>query len=217
MFQGHELDISIHSLRMEGDLLYLCMSLQFLQFQSTPSAWRETVVGVPAGGAYAISIHSLRMEGDQNAAFSLNIQSYFNPLPPHGGRPGFSVAHRPHGEISIHSLRMEGDGIIANKKEYQGISIHSLRMEGDLVQRELYTDNHHFNPLPPHGGRLPCREIPSGTTHFNPLPPHGGRQQNCTGKRFSFRLSLYNPAKKDAKDYILHPKKWFFSKKGRKI
>ena len=115
------------------------------------------------------------MEGDQNAAFSLNIQSYFNPLPPHGGRPGFSVAHRPHGEISIHSLRMEGDGIIANKKEYQGISIHSLRMEGDLVQRELYTDNHHFNPLPPHGGRLPCREIPSGTTHFNPLPPHGGR------------------------------------------
>ena len=74
-----------------------------------------------------------------------------------------------------------------------------------------------FNPLPPHGGRLTHVESPSVWRNFNPLPPHGGRQQNCTGKRFSFRLSLYNPAKKDAKDYILHPKKWFFSKKGRKI
>ena len=65
------------------------------------------------------------------------------------------------------------------------ISIHSLRMEGDPKTGTA---------LSPH-------------IYFNPLPPYGGRQQNCTGKRFSFRLSLYNPAKKDAKDYILHPKK----------
>ena len=65
------------------------------------------------------------------------------------------------------------------------ISIHSLRMEGDVRLWQA-------RPQKP---------------HFNPLPPYGGRQQNCTGKRFSFRLSLYNPAKKDAKDYILHPKK----------
>ena len=100
--------------------------------------------------------------------------------------------------ISIHSLRMEGDGgrLIQLATQLKIISIHSLRMEGD---------------------RWLEAKITAVPLDFNPLPPHGGRQQNCTGKRFSFRLSLYNPAKKDAKDYILHPKKWFFSKKGRKI
>ena len=55
-------------------------------FQSTPSAWRETLT--PSGGlrCHSISIHSLRMEGD---------------LCVHPGNPG--------GMISIHSLRMEGD------------------------------------------------------------------------------------------------------------
>ena len=136
--------------------------------------------------------------------------AHFNPLPPHGGR------------LCCH------------------------------FQRKVVTSD--FNPLPPHGGRrgrrgrgtgrggfqsTPSvwRETFSGTKtglelrmegdantfaersemqNFNPLPPHGGRQQNCTGKRFSFRLSLYNPAKKDAKDYILHPKKWFFFEKREK-
>ena len=55
--------ISIHSLRMEGDV-QITINFQFLN----------------------ISIHSLRMEGDccicpQNAGMV-----YFNPLPPHGGR-----------------------------------------------------------------------------------------------------------------------------------
>ena len=71
------------------------------------------------------------------------------------------------------------------KDKQRRISIHSLHTEGDCVFVVIY--------------KL--------MLYFNPLPPHGGRPQNCTGKRFSFRLSLYNPAKKDAKDYILHPKK----------
>ena len=36
------LDISIHSLRMEGDLLYVYSVFTRFSFQSTPSAWRET-------------------------------------------------------------------------------------------------------------------------------------------------------------------------------
>ena len=111
--------------------------------------------------------------------------------------------------ISIHSLRMEGDTIDTQSRKivlkFQStpsvwretwmpavplrsdypISIHSLRMEGDTEEDGILASE----------------------LDFNPLPPYGGRQQNCTGKRFSFRLSLYNPAKKDAKDYILHPKK----------
>ena len=59
-------DISIHSLRMEGD--------------------RECSVRFSVEN---ISIHSLRMEGDlERKRLSYNIDMHFNPLPPHGGRPG---------------------------------------------------------------------------------------------------------------------------------
>ena len=104
--------ISIHSLRMEGDcrtpdgkpgdphfnplpphggrhgMQYHIPDAQ-PGFQSTPSAWRETVPK---------TVHA-------------HLGDHFNPLPPHGGRPflraGICIP-TPH--ISIHSLRMEGDG-----------------------------------------------------------------------------------------------------------
>ena len=34
------------------------------------------------------------------------------------------------------------------------ISIHSLRIEGDSRCRNRHCVTEHFNPLPPHGGRL---------------------------------------------------------------
>ena len=34
--------ISIHSLRMEGDAVYFADPVAIEEFQSTPSAWRET-------------------------------------------------------------------------------------------------------------------------------------------------------------------------------
>ena len=63
-------EISIHSLRMEGDV----------------------VSGQNAEGN-TISIHSLRMEGDEAIGYDLNVILHFNPLPPHGGRqPGQDVS-----------------------------------------------------------------------------------------------------------------------------
>ena len=78
-----------------------------------------------------ISIHSLRMEGDTQGIFSTLSESYFNPLPPHGGRPAK----------------------IAKEVESSSISIHSLRMEGDVQLSAKILNCRHFNPLPPHGGR----------------------------------------------------------------
>ncbi len=78
--------ISIHSLRMEGDVMLLSdrsavfyfnplpphggrqhafrTSSSVTSFQSTPSAWRETFVDNIVLYRSGISIHSLRMEGD---------------------------------------------------------------------------------------------------------------------------------------------------------
>ena len=58
-----------------------------VQFQSTPSAWRETVTLSFPKSEDIISIHSLRMEGDCRIGSGL--------------ADGLC--------ISIHSLRMEGD------------------------------------------------------------------------------------------------------------
>ena len=128
---GYVGDISIHSLRMEGDSRHCACGRSQLHFnplpphggrlpfsnrrftdstfQSTPSAWRETVFICPDTYDDSISIHSLRMEGDATHWHILVQLRYFNPLPPHGGRLSelSSVALSPN--ISIHSLRMEGD------------------------------------------------------------------------------------------------------------
>ena len=78
-------------------------------FQSTPSVWRETYNASEYDLMWGISIHSLRMEGDgaittpgyvgDISIHSLRMEEtsqvlgvdlsgdYFNPLPPHGGRP----------------------------------------------------------------------------------------------------------------------------------
>ena len=78
------------------------------------------------------------------------------------------------------------------------ISIHVLRMEDDAFHNSLLSFRTHFNPRPPHGGRLDVSavSIPANgfqstssawrTTYyteryyqtayyFNPRPPHGGR------------------------------------------
>ena len=82
-------DISIHSLRMEGDETSVLPRRLLESFQSTPSAWRETLVlwcimmsesfqSTPSAWRETlnaalqfedkdISIHSLRMEGDRVA------------------------------------------------------------------------------------------------------------------------------------------------------
>ena len=128
---GKRLCISIHSLRMEGDIRHNFRSSTSTAFQSTPSAWRETRLGLGYRCVDAISIHSLRMEGDAPQILRCSRRSHFNPLPPHGGRPLFELIGGLSEEISIHSLRMEGDPVVCVVSLGTIISIHSLRMEGD--------------------------------------------------------------------------------------
>ena len=175
---GYIRTISIHSLRMEGDLTVCVLQSTSNIFQSTPSAWRETGWQDLVGDPFPISIHSLRMEGDHTSGTSLWKSPYFNPLPPHGGR-------RVHTVVEPYVLLFQSTPSAWRETACSGscaggfvISIHSLRMEGDLrmiLGILLYPTN--FNPLPPHGGRRIVLFWIAVLWHFNPLPPHGGRLQ----------------------------------------
>ena len=65
-----------------------------LLFQSTPSVWRETHNFRITFLALFISIHSLRVEGDSDRYRRIQNVSYFNPLPPCGGRQQNCTAFR---------------------------------------------------------------------------------------------------------------------------
>ena len=145
--------ISIHSLRMEGDLQESLSNRMVCVFQSTPSAWRETVRSRYYRFGIWISIHSLRMEGDllkveYKAILCISIHSLrmegdippyadiyqrlnFNPLPPHGGRRMiFRMILRNSLFQSTPSAWRETEET-TEQHHICEISIHSLRMEGD--------------------------------------------------------------------------------------
>ena len=103
-----------------------------LLFQSTPSAWRETLMVwrnpstrrhfnplPPHGGRPVKYAKNQNREKFQStpSAWRETLQifhlpqhlTHFNPLPPHGGRHSFIDSANSRIVISIHSLRMEGD------------------------------------------------------------------------------------------------------------
>ena len=145
--------ISIHSLRMEGDpVFHICLRNQCV-FQSTPSAWRETFNRTAFWTFDGISIHSLRMEGDAGTAALLKEEI-----------------------ISIHSLRMEGDANHIPDNLYRGAfqSTPSAWRETCFLRWLPCASSFQSTPSA-------WRETFSAVSadcrckHFNPLPPHGGR------------------------------------------
>ena len=79
-------------------------------FQSTPSAWRETLTVFVNFRLSSFQSTPSAWRETFTPAFILSIASYFNPLPPHGGRRCCALFSMSNCVISIHSLRMEGDG-----------------------------------------------------------------------------------------------------------
>ena len=170
-------DISIHSLRMEGDVtlfyFYLCTS----HFNPLPPHGGRRWLFSSIHTLEKISIHSLRMEGDLFTANFAICYFHFNPLPPHGGRPAPMADSMVYGRFqSTPSAWRETDLNLVGTLDHS-ISIHSLRMEGDFTISSVWSVLRNFNPLPPHGGR-PGNDRQFSIRHFyfNPLPPHGGRR-----------------------------------------
>ena len=124
-------EISIHTLRVEGDAGKRSHRDTVMSFQSTPSAWRVTPCGQRLFTTDCISIHTLRMEGDNDVDLTARTISVFQSTPSAWRVTGrASPMLLPFGYISIHTLRMEGDSSPPGRR-------HTAR---------------HFNPHPPHGG-----------------------------------------------------------------
>ena len=176
-----EISISIHSLRVEGDIkLYLSVLRESISIHSLRVEGDQCCA--VAISKRAISIHSLRVEGDKDGLNCISTQPYFNPLPPCGGRlyhagdvrrdrqfqstpsvwreTGHGQQDRRPYPISIHSLRVEGDPTLPQSVLLRCISIHSLRVEGDIGSTALVTETKYFNPLPPCGGRPMASKMP---------------------------------------------------------
>ena len=100
--------ISIHALRVEGDIFSTGNNGSIIPFLSTPSGWRATgqtngdvralvFLSTPSGWrathtaprllpVAGISIHALRVEGDGRGTADFVGSEYFYPRPPGGGR-----------------------------------------------------------------------------------------------------------------------------------
>ena len=170
-FPRHDRGISIHALRVEGDLRnviafrpklhfyprppgggrlsrYRMQANTDASFLSTPSGWRATYTGRNGGDAYfSISIHALRVEGDSTGKYQNNKIGYFYPRPPGGGRQ---------------------------------------RAPG-----HLRSFARHFYPRPPGGGR-PQSDIETlFKNYFYPRPPGGGRPLIDFATRFCLKISIH--------------------------
>ena len=125
-----------------------------LSFQSTPSAWRETIYGYIHSTLLTFQSTPSAWRETLRAVRLLTTGNYFNPLPPHGGRRGTTgvVAERldhfnplpPHGGRPGTAVQAGGtlrfqstpsawrETMYRSRKNHKlDISIHSLRMEGD--------------------------------------------------------------------------------------
>ena len=148
--------ISIHALRVEGDLdksmpatlkdIFLSTPsgwratawfssprLSLYSFLSTPSGWRATITtDFRTGILFEISIHALRVEGDMSWGNMILVEFIsIHALRVEGDRGDGFVLEQGY-NISIHALRVEGDRKASNDLLFMSdISIHALRVEGD--------------------------------------------------------------------------------------
>ena len=150
-----------------------------LQFQSTPSSRRATDIFI----AFAISVKNFNPRPPHGGRplpppHQPPATSNFNPRPPHGGRQDVGVdqpnpvlfqstpssrratAFRT-SESPVTSLFQSTPSSRRAtwsrrwRSSAACISIHALLTEGDMFARSAAAPTSHFNPRPPHGGRLP--------------------------------------------------------------
>ena len=191
--------ISIHALRVEGDVIYIfifvfvpSISIHALRVEGDP----HNMYAIAC--THFISIHALRVEGDHPSAKSISKKFYFYPRPPGGGRPfqlstGLPQKHfypRPPGggrpfciskDICVYNFypRPPGGGRLSHSmfpRTAETISIHALRVEGDKIAP--FVKHLHYisiHALRVEGDKSIFDRLRRRIRNFYPRPPGGGR------------------------------------------
>ena len=153
------LHISIHALRMEGDVARSPPFASVTEFLSTPSAWRATGGRNVLGAARKLFLSTpSAWRATQAHHPHRQCTAHFYPRPPHGGRrfiPGGASSSGIF--LSTPSAWRATRGGFSWIPILPGISIHALRMEGDAAAAAASASYSHFYPRPPHGGRQGVR------------------------------------------------------------
>ena len=152
-------NISIHSLRMEGD--HFGSSGKYVpgNFNPLPPYGGRQQLAVHDAQSLVISIHSLRMEGDIGKTTTNATMSDFNPLPPYGGRPidsNVSIGHRNFNPLPPYGGRLVT--LMRRTVKYAFQSTPSVWRETSFASFSS-SSTAYFNPLPPYGGRLCQRTL----------------------------------------------------------
>ena len=140
-------------------MLYIKL-LPEIEFQSTPSAWRETMRRRMGNGTLSFQSTPSAWRETTYGVYWKYLSENFNPLPPHGGRPLFYL-HLCTSQMYFNPLPPHGGRLLCLtfgqtlttfqstpsawretdcREQYTRasfISIHSLRMEGDFQQRPM--------------------------------------------------------------------------------
>ena len=124
------------------------------EFQSTPSAWRETTIATTQG-TIDRDFNPLPPHGGRHChACGLWLQRfYFNPLPPHGGRPWRNTAndrYQHFNPLPPHGGRLYLIYFVLSKTLFQSTPSAWRETTNDVLTFAPFS---YFNPLPPHGGR----------------------------------------------------------------
>ena len=141
---------------------------------------------------WCISIHSLRMEGDYTHLEIFQMSATFQSTP-----SAWRETHLVYTSYHLPCTFQSTPSAWRETHWHNGQSITRQFQSTPSAWRETlhtaiyYRDQGHFNPLPPHGGRLFFRFIFSLLVYFNPLPPHGGRRLSRL-RNHSHRL-YFNP------------------------
>ena len=148
--------ISIHALRVKGDLNISDLQMSYITFLSTPSGWRATRLYAvqrlavenfyprpPGGGRRQQSAYPVlrsnfypRPPGGGRPPFRSNVKppyaGDFYPRPPGGGRPEKQVQQQfAQGFLSTPSGWRATKSCYLHQTQNPHISLHALRVEGD--------------------------------------------------------------------------------------
>ena len=165
---GIHINVSIHALRKERDLLSGMYEGTTTVFQSTRSARSATANDSVIRRLKTVSIHALRKERDVEDFASVGILC-----------------------VSIHALRKERDHTHKVTTRTQSVSIHALRKERDSFGHSDSTKMSCFNPRAPQGARPGARDLVLYRECFNPRAPQGARR--LPSRYHSPAMPSFNP------------------------